>query len=112
MCWVHEPRVQLRPALGADPDDAHAVVGLGDGRFVDLSRRQFHPEAEIFTRYASSAELGRHRAWIQTDNEWRGRAPWRSLNERRDGLPVLNLLETGPGAATSYLRRRPWPTPR
>jgi hypothetical protein len=62
--------------------DRHRLVRLADGSFVDVTRRQFDPQAEHPTYYASEVELAGQ--WQQIDrgppNGPAADEDWRSLD--------------------------------
>jgi hypothetical protein len=81
--WVRghrrEPEKPAPRAMGAD---RHRLVRLADGSFVDVTRRQFDPQAEHPTYYASEVELAGQ--WQQIDrgppNGPAADEDWRSLD--------------------------------
>lgn len=75
--WVRGHRVAPdTPAPRAMASDRHMLVRLPDGSFVDVTRRQFDPNAQHPTYYASERELASH--WREVD---RGPVDGREENE-------------------------------
>jgi hypothetical protein len=64
--WVRCHRTPpADPSPRAMTADRHRLVRLPDGTFVDVTRRQFDPDADHPTYYGSEADLARH--WRQID---------------------------------------------
>ena len=58
--------------------DAHALVRLGDGTLIDVTRCQFDPTAALPTVYASDSQLRMH--WLEMNDDPDRNQPWRSLH--------------------------------
>jgi hypothetical protein len=64
--WVRGHRaVPDNPAARALSADRHRIVLLPDGSLVDITRRQFDPDAQHPSYYSSEAELAAH--WREID---------------------------------------------
>ena len=78
--WFRGHRDPRTPALpvpqGLDGSE-HVAVVVDDRLIIDLTRRQFDPEAELPTIYASTAAAARDWRWFNPDP--RRVAPWQRL---------------------------------
>lgn len=54
---------------------AHAVVWLSDGRMVDVTRRQFDPEADLPTIYKTAGDAGQHWKYLVAGDQDDALAP-------------------------------------
>lgn len=76
--WVRQPRTPfLRPHPRALQSDEHALVALDDGGFIDVTRRQYDPDAAVPTVYYALADLAED--WIEINDDEDRNAPWRIL---------------------------------
>jgi hypothetical protein len=78
LVWVRGHRVPVVPADDrANLADAHALVRLPTGEFVDVTRRQYDSGADAITVYADETALGAHWHEFSDDAPWP--ETWRSL---------------------------------
>lgn len=73
------------PFLRAHPralhSDEHALVALDAGGFIDVTRRQYDPDAAVPTVYAAEADLAAD--WLEINDDEDRNAPWRVILSKR-----------------------------
>lgn len=80
--WVRQPPTPFpRAHPRALHSDEHALVALDGGGFIDVTRRQYDPDAAVPTVYAAETDLAAD--WLEINDDEDRNAPWRVILSKR-----------------------------
>lgn len=100
----HRQPATRSPRGRAGEDVEHAAVLTGERLVVDVTRRQYEPDAGLPTVYFSAAECGEHWRFIQLDDARRGE--YRVLPAPERAAPARQPHTNKRSAASSPLTVR------